>query len=207
MLTPTAMPTATARAIDLFVSLLDERLSTGVFTTEDSVRYTFFHALLRTEVCQHTDVILEAPHPTLQRAEIDTLIIGSANLPSTALEFKYHRMIPSGASQPRPMKAGGVFNDIFRLARIPDQIAKKRYLVYLTDSEMASYLRNPRNGLDAFFGLGGGQSLALTSDFFSARPKTFQKEVRNSQTECTVVGLVKRQLSKEHALRIFEIRT
>ena len=194
------------QAFELFATQLDERLTTGVLTTEDSVRYTFFYALLLSEVCEHTDVILEAPHPALQRAEIDTFITGSANLPSTALEFKYHRMIPSGAHQPRPMKAGGVFNDIFRLSHTPNQVATERYLVYLTDSEMASYFRNPRNGLDAFFGLSGGQSMAVTPGFLAARSKTFQNEVKNSQTECTVVGLFKRDMSKDHTLRIFGIR-
>jgi hypothetical protein len=165
------------KAIELFATLLNERLVTGTYTTEDSVRYTFFHALLSGGACRHTDVVLESPHPIIQGAEIDTLITTRADEPPVALEFKYDRAIPSGRNLPRTRKAGAVFDDLFRLARVPEPTAKVKYFVYLTDSEMASYFKNPDNGLKDFFELDEGQSLALTPAFVAARAETFQKEV------------------------------
>ena len=47
------------QAIAAFVPLLKTRLSASIFTTEDSVRYTFFAALLHAGV-QPEQVVLEA---------------------------------------------------------------------------------------------------------------------------------------------------
>lgn len=192
-------------AIEVFANLLNERLAVGAYTTEDSVRYTFFHALLSSGVCSHTDVVLELPHPTIQRAEIDTLITTRSNEPSVALEFKYDRRIPSGRNLPRSRKAGAVFKDLFRLARVPESTAKVKCFVYLTDSEMASYFRNPANGLRDFFELDEGQSLMLPPAFVAARAETFQKEVRASQITCTVTGVFSREMENERSLRIHRV--
>jgi hypothetical protein len=194
------------KAIKVFATLLNERLVAGTYTTEDSVRYTFFHALLSSGVCGHTDVALELPHPTIRRAKIDTLITTRADAPSVALEFKYDRIIPSGRNLPRTRKAGAVFKDLFRLARVPEPTAKVKYFVYLTDSKMASYFRNPDNGFRDFFELDGGQSFALTPAFVAARTETFQKEIGANQITCTAIGVFSREVSNEHSLRIYEVK-
>ena len=62
------------RFFDRFEELLTERLQSGAFTTEDSVRYTFYRALLSNGFCSHLDVVIEAPHPALERCEIDTVV-------------------------------------------------------------------------------------------------------------------------------------
>ena len=56
-----------AQAIAAFVPLLEKRLNSGIFTTEDSVRYTFFAALLHTGV-QPEQVVLEAPYRDIDGA-------------------------------------------------------------------------------------------------------------------------------------------
>lgn len=43
---------------DKFTELLEERFDSNIHTTEDSVRYTFFLALLNSGYCKHTDIIL-----------------------------------------------------------------------------------------------------------------------------------------------------
>jgi len=63
-----------AHTFKQFSTLLGERLGLEVFTTEDSIRYTFYTALLSSTGLKHTDVILEHPHPVIPGAEIDTII-------------------------------------------------------------------------------------------------------------------------------------
>jgi len=59
--------------LEEFSILLRERLS-KMYTTEDSVRFTFFAALLkRTNIAPH-EIILEYPHPKIPGAEVDTYI-------------------------------------------------------------------------------------------------------------------------------------
>jgi hypothetical protein len=72
---------------------------------------------------------------------------------------------------------------------------------------MASYFRNPDNGLRDFFELDEGQSLALTPAFVAARTETFQKEVRTNQITCTAIGVFSREVNNEHSLRIYEVKT
>src|SRR5436309_2964376 len=94
-----------------FASLLNERLQRGVQTTEDCIRYTFFHAALQ-EGIAHTDVVLEYRHPAIVGAQIDTLITRDGGV---AIEFKYDRANPGGTNQNRTQRAAAVLNDIFRL--------------------------------------------------------------------------------------------
>lgn len=56
----------------LFGDMLETRLLNEVFSTEDSVRYTFFAALLGAGALRPEQIILEYPHPVIARAEIDT---------------------------------------------------------------------------------------------------------------------------------------
>src|SRR5437867_2974928 len=86
-----------------------------------SIRYTHFHALLSSGFRKHPDVVLEYPHPTLERQMIDTLIAPRGNSPSIAIEFKYDRTIPSDRNLNMTNRAGAVFGDLFKLAHIPDR--------------------------------------------------------------------------------------
>lgn len=78
-----------------FAEFLDRRLAKGVFTTEDSVRYTFFWALSQTLKLAPEEIILEHPHPRITRAEIDTYIPDLGGR-AFAIEFKYDRENPAG---------------------------------------------------------------------------------------------------------------
>ena len=111
------------QVFSLFSGLLAERLRSDVFTTEDSVRHTFVHALLSSGFCSHTDVVMEAPHPMITGAKIDIAVR------SLAFEFKYDRKIPSKKNPPSPQKAGASFADIFRLAKLPPSATALRYFI------------------------------------------------------------------------------
>ncbi len=121
-----------------FSKLLDVRLKQDVYTTEDSIRYTFFAALLEVGDIRPDQVILEYAHPAIQRARIDTWIT-SLDGEAVAIEFKYHREIPSGKNSPRPMKAGQLFHDLKRLTLIEHSAPARSLLVFVTDEEMAAY--------------------------------------------------------------------
>lgn len=189
----------------VFSALIDERIVSGVFTTEDSVRYTFFLALLEAKFCKHTDIILEMPHPTIPKAEVDLFIQGRDNRPATAFEFKYDRPIPSEKNAPRTQKAGAVFKDLFRLARVPKETATQRFFIYLTTQEMAEYFRNPVNNLVSFFELPEGQCYALAPKFVLGQAATFQNVVGSWPIGCQLTGAFRRNLSKQHFLRIFVV--
>ena len=84
------------KTVKHFAKLLSERLVAKVATTEDSIRYTFFYALLSSGGYIHTDVIIENQHPVIEGGEIDVLISPRDGSPSIAFEFKYDRAIPGG---------------------------------------------------------------------------------------------------------------
>jgi len=128
-----------------FVQFLEQRLRLGTCSSEDSLRYSFFAALLRHGVKQER-VILEYVHPGIKGAKIDTMIMGEDRRPIAAIEFKYDRSNPSKTTQPLPQKAGALFHDFVRLLKLRERL--ERYLVYVTDAELANYLSSPRNGLN-----------------------------------------------------------
>ncbi|HJV45277.1 MAG TPA: hypothetical protein VJ824_06075, partial [Bacillota bacterium] len=118
------------RAICGFVEALRLRLDKGVFTTEDSVRYTFFTTLMNELNVQPYEVILENLHPSIERIKVDTYIPSTTNRKGLVSEFKYDREIPSGKNAPRPHKAGKVFADIYRLFQFDTDSNTVKWLVY-----------------------------------------------------------------------------
>lgn len=191
------------RAVKEFVDLLRRRLDAGVFTTEDSVRFTFYAALLDSAV-RPEQVILEYAHPLIQRARIDTVVLETDQSPRIAVEFKYDRANPSRTNQPMPQKAGAAFADLIRLLKLPWQV--ERYLVYVTDGELAGYLMNRRNGLSEVFGLKEGTQLQLRSDFFSGRSVTFLEAMGKWPGPAILSCIASRDFPQDHHLRIYEIR-
>ena len=119
-----------------FADLLARRFERHVFTTEDAVRYTMFHAFVETLHLEPEDIVLEKDHGSIARAKIDTWIHVFAGR-SYAFEFKYDRGIPSQMNSPLPQKAGQAFKDIFRLARL-QQESVTAVFVYLASREMAA---------------------------------------------------------------------
>jgi len=190
---------------ELFSRFLEERLLSGAFTTEDSVRYTFFYALINCNFCQPFEIILEQPHPTIQNAKVDLFIQTKGERSATAVEFKYDRPIPSEKNVPKTQKAGSVIKDLFRLARVPNEFASRRYFIYLNTPEMATYFRNPQNHMDSFFELPEGRTLLIDPNYISGNAATFGKVLGTMPIDCKVSNVLHRDLSQKHFLRIYQI--
>ena len=182
-----------------FARLLETRVSREVPTTEDSVRYTLFAAMLRNNV-EPQAVILEFPHPVIPRAEVDTWMSDFQGK-DVAIEFKYDRDPPGGKNQPKTQKAGAVFGDLRRL-----QLLGKRavcYFIYVTTKEMDVYFGNPSNGHEELYKLLPGNSIEIRESYFSDKPKTFMTAV-GGMFEATVTGVVKRSFGG-HYLRVYNV--
>lgn len=185
-----------------FADLLDKRFGRGVVTTEDSVRYTFFAALLKAGVAPH-EVVLEYPHPAIDRAKIDTWLPTYRN-GSIAFEFKYDRDPPGGTNQPKTQKAGYVFKDLHRQVLVAKEIGVRSYFVYVTSEEMAVYFRNPNNGHFEFWGLEKGGDLDIDEHYFSNKTKTFLSTL-GGIFQAKVIGVFARTLSGGNYVRVYEV--
>ena len=192
-----------------FGELLDTRFSKDVFTTEDSVRYTFFYAISsELELVPH-DIILESEHPNIDgHKEIDMLIPEKKDYPELVFEFKYDRKIPSGKNSPRPQKAGHLFADIFRQFRYKKEHQKSKcFLIYVTDFEQANYLSKEGNRLDDFFNLPTGQTFQINSDYVNNHSDTFVNAASTYEIyECKILSCLNMDLENSHYVRIFEIQ-
>ncbi len=193
---------ALSAVLDRFGELLYARLESDAFTNEDSVRYTFFAALLEKGGIECHSVVMEYPHPSIPGAEVDTWI-PSFDGSGLAIEFKYDRDIPSGKNTPRTQKAGKVFHDLYRLGKIEPHV--RRVFIYLTGPEMAGYFGNPTNGLARFFLLPAGQSLVIDSPFLSGKSATFVAST-GEIPNVVVTALYGRSLPRLHYVRGYEVK-
>ena len=155
-----------------FTDLLRTRLEAAVFTTEDSIRYTFYSAFSAKTGIEPHEIVLEFPHPQIKRARVDTYLPAFRGA-SVAIEFKYDREIPSGQAIPKPQKAGQLFKDMDRLARFDLDHPVRRLLVYVADPLMVVYFRNPANGHARFFLLPQGESFSVQREYLKGKPQTF----------------------------------
>ena len=186
-----------------FKNALVTCLNNRTYPTEDTIRYAFFASLITKAGLSASDIAQEYPHNTIPRAKIDTYI-RHFNGQEVAIEFKYDREIPSGKNSPRPQKAGKLFNDMNRLLQFKTQHQALRLFVYLTDSEMAKYMRNPSNNLMDFFRLTPRDSLVLNERFFTNKSPTFQNScggILNATITCAFTA----SLPMSHEVKIFEI--
>lgn len=190
-------------AAKTFATLLEARLRLGTCSSEDCVRYTFFAALLQHGVGQER-VVLEWVHPWLPDGRIDTVLLDDHLKPVVAVEFKYDRANPGGKNQPLPQKAGALFRDFVRLLRLDGDLS--RYLIYVTDGELARYLSNPRNGLAELFTLDSGGAWHVTRRCFEGRSATFLNGMGEWPCDATIRCVLRRALSAEHHLRVYEVR-
>lgn len=79
-----------------------------------------------------------------------------------------------------------------------------RLFIYLTDNEMASYMRNASNNLVEFFDLKPGSQIKVDQSFFNNKSATFQNAaggvfVANIRCEWFAT------LPRKHELRIYRI--
>lgn len=195
--------TAIDRIIEHFADLLRTRLTKGTVTTEDSVRYTFFAALLEAGHVRPEDVILEYAHPAIQRAMIDTWVT-SLDGETVAVEFKYHRELPGGKNLPRPMNAGQLFHDLKRLSLIDQTGGVHTLFVYLTNPEMAKYFSNDRNGLVDFFTLEPGQDLKIDLEYFGTKAASFVKSAGGA-FDTDIRGLFSCDMPNDHVLKVYKV--
>ena len=130
-------------AVDTAIPLIERRLEMQTPFIEDALRRIVLDELSKSGI-PAMRLEMEYPHPKVQGKRVDAVILGDNGAPEVAIEFKYHRKIPSSHNQPRTMKAGELLTDFARLRDFPNV---QRYMIYLTDGEMLQYLGNPRNGL------------------------------------------------------------
>ena len=186
-----------SRVFTGFSELLEIRLRRAVPTTEDSVRYTLFASMLRNDI-EPDAVVLEFPHPDIPRAKIDTWLPDSCGKP-VAIEFKYDRKPKGGKNPPKTQKAGALFADLSRLQLLSHRATA--YLVYLTDSDMDIYFRNPDNNHREFYELTPGSSLEIGSPYFADKPCTFQRAA-GAPFEVCVTAVLGRRFSG-HCLKVY----
>lgn len=191
--------------IEQFSKLLSNRLNyNDIHTTEDTVRYTYFASLVLHSDIQPHEVILEYPHPSLPGKEVDTYVPSISGREGLIIEFKYDRN--SGTTSPRPHKTGKLFNDLYRLKIFNTDQNAKKWLVYLTDNEMASYLSKEENGLQSFFNLEIGGYLVINEQYIATKSNTFSSAITcYDKEELTIKCICSEDLPKQHKLRIYEL--
>lgn len=179
-----------------FSSMLEKRLNNDLHTSEDSVRYTFFCALVRKGNVEPYELVLERSHPAITRAEIDLYAPPAPSRRGFNAEFKYSRQTPSKGNQPRTHVAG---------AQIPSEPNVVQYFIYLTDREMATYFNNESNGLVDFFNLKLGETKHFDGAFLEGFVRTFLNAAGDI-VPFDVKGVYAAELPKRHFLRVYEIR-
>jgi hypothetical protein len=117
--------------------------------------------------------------------------------------IKYDRRTPSGKNQPRSNKAGALLNDFFRLGALDENV--ERRVIYLTDGEMASYFRNPHNGLVGLFDLAQSAQFAIDGSLLAPLAKSVKDKIKVPIFPCYAVGDFARSLSRQHELRVYEV--
>ena len=198
-----AEPTVTWNDVcQQFIRLLRERIVATATLTEDSLRHTFFLALVQTGFCTHVQISLGERHPAFEgeNKEIDLVA-----RPQLACEFKFDRGIPSGKNQPRPQKMGALFADVFRLARISVSFAKNKYLIYFTDGEMAAYLSKTRNEPLGLLQLKPNETIEISQDYGAKLSRAFQKRAGNPGKPCRMMCVCHADFERDYHLRIWQI--
>ena len=178
-----------------FATLLETRVCHDVWTTEDSVRYTFFAAMLRNNVEPH-EVVQEYPHRVLGgEKKVDTWM-PDFHGKAVAIEFKYD---PSrGTTLNETQRAGAVFEDLRRLQLLSDDAVC--YFVYVAMKEMDRHFRNRHEEL---YGLVQGESIEIRRSYFADKPSTFMGKV-DGVFEARVTGVVNQRFLG-HNLRVYNV--
>ncbi len=185
-----------------FAILLKERICSGIHTKEDSVRYLFFHSVTRTFGISPNEILLESPHPADGKKEVDMIVVSSETRPELVFEFKFHRY--TGSMMPRPMNAGQLFKDLFRLAMYKRHNETSRcFVVYATDSTMRNYFCKKENKLNDFFNLEIDKSLLIDENYVKNHTKTFI-EYCEYVCDCEISMRLKRDFDNL-SIRICEI--
>ena len=207
-------------------NILDERFSKGVPTTEDSVRYCFFHILVCSrKICRPNEVVLEyrplvvpktktdtrlfksiAEYEAeiVPKTQIDTVILRGKGDPDCAIEFKFHRD-PKGDSG-KNQQAGGLFGDIFKQAEFKQACRKATcYVVYVTDMVMHKHFNRASDIRKTWYGLERGKQLLLAEGDFAGEKKKSIRDGIKTFVPCSVKRIVKLRIGFKHVLVVDEI--
>jgi len=189
-----------------FYNLLRERFMTDIDPVERSITYTFFYVLAASNYCKPHEILLEYKHKNIPGKKVDTYIKANDERHGLVMECKYDRKIPSKNNNPRPRKAGMVFNDLFRLASFSLDSNIKKWFIYITDEEMANYYNNEKNKLVGFFNIKEGKELLINQAYLKNKCETFNSEIKNdSISEIVIKCIFDNSLPKDHIIKIFEI--
>lgn len=189
-------------AFQRFEGYLRDRFERGTFTTEDSVRYTLFHAL--SETISPAQIIVEAPHPTISGKRVDLVAPLAPDGALLAIEFKYDRRAKMNA--PMPMKAGALIHDFVRMAALPEHY-RARYVVYVTDDEMHGYFeRSALRTKMSFYGAVSGTECFVDDALLAEQSATLRNRAALTERLCVTVVHAAR-LPAHHNLRVFSVST
>ncbi|MBM3245279.1 MAG: hypothetical protein FJZ15_05750 [Candidatus Omnitrophica bacterium] len=190
-----------------FKSLLSQRLLKNIFTTEDSVRYTFFHSLITEGNYKPEDIILEQPckNRKFKNDRLDLYIVPKNLNRALAFEFKYNR----NKSGTYTSDAGSLFWDFFKLNNERLSNRASAYLIYLFDEQMKKYFSSPKNNLQDLLTMSEGERLLINRKYVEKFPKSFVSWVKGSDydyiTNCTIRIVFSCSLPKRHHLRIYKV--
>lgn len=187
-----------------FESLLEERFKVDKYISEDTIRYLFFSSAILTGVAKPNDIFLEYPHPQIEKAKIDTYINFKNEKQDWVIEFKFDREIPSKKNSPRTMKAGKLFNDLYRLKTCNIDDNSRYFFIYVTDPEMFYYFNNESNGLKSFFNLEINKNLHISEDYLSDKSKTFDEQFPKNFS-CNIQSIYTKDFGNNYFVRIYEV--
>lgn len=85
----------TGEVLERFRELTHDRLVKESKLTEDSVRYSLYMALQQKGGISDSEIVVGYPHPTIERAKIDSYSPTSESHGAAAWELKYDRAFPS----------------------------------------------------------------------------------------------------------------
>ena len=187
---------------DLFANFLNKRIESRQHLTEDSVRYAFFLAVLRTTSIEQHELILELPHPRFPGKEVDMYVAAAQGRKELFIEFKFHRM--SKSTSPKPQKAGSLFKDISRLASLMSE-DRHCLVVYLTCSEMATYFEKNEASYSSFWKQPTGGVFAYDELFIAKTTDTFRK-ASSEYHGARVAVEFSEPLIHDYHVRVFDVR-
>jgi hypothetical protein len=187
-------------ALAEFAKLLKRRLERSIPTNEDTVRYTFYYALIEGLKLKPEDIMVEPPHEKIARARLD---LKTFEL-EYSFEFKYENIQlttkDESTSGQLPMR---MFSDVFRLATL-HAAGKEPVFIYLTARWGKNYLRNTKWKLVEAFNLPVGNSLLIDESYLKERPHILTRNIGNI-VPCRINSIYSCCLPNEHALRVYRV--
>jgi hypothetical protein len=184
-----------------YAEYLNQRIEHGQTLSEDTLRYSFFAAIIKaSDVPQH-DILLEHPHPALATKRIDTYVQAVGQRLAHYFEFKYHKKTAATAN--KPQRAGGLFNDFCRLSHLAGESANC-FVVYITDRDMAGYFPNNISSYPGFWNGPLGSDFFFNQAFYDGTSESFKSKCTPFVPTYVRFAFLS-ALHAGHHLRIFQV--